>query len=129
MVQRLADGETLRLYYDGICIYSSGGSWLHPLFDLGDFLRSIHIDLTRTHLIDTITGKAAAFLVERLGIRSLHAGIMSELACVVLERAGIAYTADTIVPRIDCRTEELLLDVTDLGEACSMLGKRAGRAI
>ena len=60
MIDKLEDGETLRLYLDDELLFKSGGSWLHPLFDLEQHLRTVDVDRSRLTLIDTIVGKAAA---------------------------------------------------------------------
>lgn len=53
---------------------------------------------------DKVVGKAAAFLYVLLGIRELHAGILSEHAAKVLAEYGIAYQCDTLVEAIRNRT-------------------------
>ena len=128
MIERLSKGESLRLYYDSTCILSSGKSWLHPLLDLTREISSLSVDANRLFLIDTITGKAAAFLVVRLGIKRLYAGIMSDLASEVLDRAGAEYSSNIRVPRIDCQTEEILASVFDPEVAYELILGRAEQA-
>lgn len=49
---------------------------------------------------DKVVGKAAAFLYCLLGVKALHAGILSEPALAVLENAGIPVEYSTLVPAI-----------------------------
>ncbi len=128
MTTQLQPDETLHVYYDGIRIFADGGSWLYPLFDLEDFLNRMRVDRSRLFAVDTVTGRAAAFLIQRLGIPALHSGVMSTLAQVTLDLAGVRYVADKYVERIDCQTEELLAEVTDLRAAYVILAERAKRA-
>jgi hypothetical protein len=108
-------------------LYSSDGKWLYPLFDLEDYLKN-HPDLLRKATIwDKVIGKAAALLILRMGGNRVHGVVMSELAADTLENAGVAYSFDTLVPQIDCQTEDLLKDVVDPDEAYLMLCKRAKR--
>jgi hypothetical protein len=46
----------------------------------------------------------------------------------VFLQAGILHTYGTLVARIDCQTEELLLEINDLERAHSMLIVRASRS-
>ena len=128
VIDRFAHDETLRVYYDGLLLFQSGSSWLHPLFELEDYLSGVNIDRRRLYLIDTITGKAAAILVKRMGIRSIYSGIMSRLARDLCERSGISYVAVRVVDRIDCKTESILEHLDDVEEAYDILAQRAGRS-
>lgn len=108
-------------------LYSNEGKWLYPLFDLEDYLKD-HPDLLRGATIwDKVIGKAAALLILRMGGNRIHGVVMSELAADTLEKAGVAHSFDTLVPQIDCQTEELLKDVVDPDEAYLILCKRAKR--
>jgi hypothetical protein len=76
-------------------------------------------------LRDKIIGKAAALLIVRLGIRTVHAGILSEPGKAALEMHGIDFSYDTLVPRIACQTEELLASIDSPEEAWLILKERA----
>lgn len=128
MTATFEEGETLRLYYDGVLLFSDGGSWLHPLFDLEEWLKRVAVDPGRLFLVDTVTGKAAACLVSRMKIRAVYAGIMSRLAADLFDRLGIDYRAGRLVDRIACKTEALLETVDDAEAAYRMLLERAGRS-
>lgn len=118
---------TLRLYAGDEVIFASDRHWLHPLFDLEAFIAQSGQDPTRTRLVDRITGRAAAFLVARLGIPELHSLLLSRRAIPVLEHHGIHYRCDELVDQIACSTEELLADTQDLEAACSLLQERRYR--
>src|SRR3989442_16032862 len=95
---------TLTVLYEGSPIFTSHGKWLHPLFELEEYLAAHPIQPENLILQDKIIGKAAALMIHRLGFRTVKAGVLSSLAEVVLQRYGIAYTYDQLVERIHCQT-------------------------
>ncbi len=123
----MADEVTLRVRYDGRQVFSSVGKWLHPLFELEDFLNSGAYQPEGLLVEDKIVGKAAALLLVRMGIRQVKAGVLSELAKAVLERYDVRFSSTTIVERIDCQTEILLADVEEPDQAYQIVKARAGR--
>ena len=96
---------TLRLYSGDEVIFSSEKHWLHPLFDLEGFFRESGQDPARTRLVDRITGRAAAFLVVRLGIRDLRTLVLSRRAIPVLERHGVRYQCRGTIDKVLCATD------------------------
>jgi zinc transport system ATP-binding protein len=118
---------TLTVLHEGTPIFTSYGKWLHPLFELEDYLANRAIEPAQLLLQDKIIGKAAALLIYRLGFRTVHAGILSRLGEAVLQRHGIAYTYEQLVDRIHCQTEELLATVEEPEEAYRLVKIRAGR--
>jgi len=120
---------TLRLYEGPAVIFTSEKHWLHPLFDLEAFFQAGGHDPARTRLVDQITGRAAAFLVVRLGIRELETRVLSRRAVPVLEEHGIAFRCHERVDRILCATEELLADTQSPEEAWAILRERRARAL
>lgn len=77
-------------------------------------------DLQGYSAADKVVGKAAAFLYCLLGVKALHAGILSEPALAVLENAGIPVEYGTLVPAIRnragdgfCPMETAVWDLTD----------------
>jgi zinc transport system ATP-binding protein len=118
----------LRLYAGTKVIFSSEKHWLQPLFDLETFFAQGGQDPAQTRLVDRITGRAAAFLVARLGIRELHTLILSRRAIPILKQHGIAYSYSELVDRVTCATEDLLADVQDLEAAWSLLQVRRSRS-
>ena len=132
---RLAPGDlpeplTLRLYDGARAVFESDRHWLHPLFDLAPFLAGADPELpARARLVDRVTGRAAAFLLARLGIRELHTGLLSRRAVPVLERFGVRTTCAGQVDRILCATEDELAAIEDPELAWSLLQARRGRAL
>jgi hypothetical protein len=120
---------TLTLLRDRVPIFTSHGKWLHPLFELEDYLADHPISLEHLVLQDKIIGKAAALLIHRLGFHTVKAGILSKPGEAVLRRHVIIYTYEQLVDRIRCQTEELLVEVEDPEEAYDLLKVRAGRSI
>lgn len=73
---------------------------------------------------DKVVGKAAAFLMEKAGISAVYAAVLSEPAEAVLKNAGIAYTFDRLVPRIQnragdglCPMESAVMDIDNAESA------------
>ena len=118
---------TLRLYQDGEVVFSSEKHWLHPLFDLEAFFAQGGLDPAGTSLVDRVTGRAAAFLVVRLGIRDLRTLVLSRRAIPVLERYGVQYQCGEIIDRVQCATEDLLADIQDPEVAWTILQVRRAR--
>ncbi|MDR3673663.1 MAG: DUF1893 domain-containing protein [Holophaga sp.] len=119
---------TLGLYQDAELIFSSEKHWLHPLFDLEAFFAQGGRDPADTCLVDRITGRAAAFLVVRLGIRDLRTRVLSRLAIPVLERHGVRFACREEVDRVQCATEDLLAGIQDPEAAWRLLQERRARA-
>ena len=115
---------TLRVYYQDRQVFSSSGKWLHPLFELEDFLTTSSLPRQMLRVEDKIVGKAAALLMVRLEIPQVTAGLLSTLGQAVLERFGVDYETREIVDHIDCQTESLLADVEDPEKAYQMVKAR-----
>jgi hypothetical protein len=120
---------TLRLWAGTEAIFTSERRWLHPLFDLEAFFAGTWLEPARTRLEDKVTGRAAAFLMARLGLRELDTAVLSRLAVPVLERHGIRFRCGELVDRIGCATEELLAPVEDVEAACVLLRARRARSL
>ena len=118
---------TLRACHEEREVFSSTGKWLHPLFELEEFLDTSSYRPESLRLEDKIVGKAAALLLVRLGIRQVKAGVLSKLGRKVLEHFRVLYSAAQIVERIDCQTETLLAEVEDPEKAYRIVAARAGR--
>ena len=108
-------------------MFTSDSHWLHPLFELNDFLQEKQIPVKELFLRDKIAGKAAACMMAYLGITKCHIELMSKRAVPVFEVAGIVYSYDRMVEQIDCRTEYLIDDDMSVDDAWLFLRKRAGR--
>jgi Domain of unknown function (DUF1893) len=118
---------TLTVLHAGTPIFTSHGKWLHPLFELEDYLAAHAFQPDNLILQDKIIGKAAALLILRMGFHTVKAGVLSRLGEAVLQRHGIVYTYEQLVDRIHCQTEELLATVEDPEEAYQLVKVRAGR--
>ena len=119
---------SLELVQNGTVLFTSSLRWLHPLLELEGFLASSSVDVSRCLLRDKIVGRAAALLMVRLGIRAVHAGLLSRLGEAVFVDRGVRYSYDSLVDRIACRTEDLLKKVTDPEEAHRVIVARAAAA-
>lgn len=108
-------------------VFTSDEHWLHPLFELEDFLIHEKIPANELYLTDKIAGKAAACLIVRLGFRKCHIGLLSERAIPVFKAHHVDFTYDQLVDHIQCRTEDLISDKMSIDEAWLFLRKRAGR--
>ena len=116
---------TLQVIREGKTVFTSFGKWLYPLFELEGWFRDGDVDPAGVTVRDNIVGKAAAFLLVRMGIRHVEAGVLSRLGEHVLKSHRISYTCDELVERVMCRTEQMLQDVEDPHEAYALLKKRA----
>ena len=122
-----AHAPTLTVLQDGTPIFTSHGTWLHPLFELEDYLAEHAFQPENLILQDKIIGKAAALLILRMGFQTIKAGVLSRLGEAVLQRHRMAYSYEQLVDRIHCQTEELLATVEDPEEAYRLVKVRAGR--
>ena len=118
---------TLRLYYRDQQVFASQGKWLHPLFELEEFLENSSFPREMLRVEDKIVGKAAALLIVRLDIRQVTAGLLSTLGREVMENHNVRFHAREIVDHIECQTESLLAEIEDPGQAYEMVKVRAGR--
>ena len=121
----MAIEASLQFFLDDHVVFSSSGKWLHPLFQFERFLRGHRIDVGEGEIRDKVVGRGSAFLILRLGIRKVHAVLLSRLGKDVFDRAGIPCTWDTLVDEIQCRTEKLLREVTNPEEAHGILADLA----
>lgn len=96
----LAEGQfTCVLCRDGDTV-TDGRRGVKPLLELLESGK----DFSGYSAADKVVGKAAAFLYCLLGVKALHAGVISAPALQVLEKAGITARYDTLVPAIRNRT-------------------------
>jgi hypothetical protein len=116
---------SLEFLIDGKVLFTSTSRWLHPLFELEEFLKIREIDVAKGEIHDKVVGRGSAFLIVRLGVDKVHAGLLSRLGKDVLDHAGVTCTWDMLVEEIECRTESILREVTDPEEAWRILVERA----
>lgn len=111
-------------------LFESAGKWLHPLFELKEFLENNRqIDPGYLILRDRIIGRAAAFLIVQMGIKNVGAEIVSRRALSLFASKGLVPSAGTVVDKISCQTEDLLAGVEDFAEAWQLLSERRTRAL
>lgn len=120
---------SLEFLIGGQVLFASSGKWLHPLFELEQFLKVRGMEASQGEIRDKVIGRGSAFLIVRLGIRKARAGILSLLGKDVLDHAGVEYRWDTLVEEIACRTEGILRAVTDPEDAYRILAERRRKAL
>ena len=120
------DGYTLILY-DGNELISSKKRGIAPLLELYESGR----DFSSFSAIDRVVGRAAAFMYVLLGIKSIFAVCISELALDVLENAKISVEYDEKVPKISnrdgtgqCPMEDAVKNIIAPGEACKAIKEK-----
>lgn len=123
----MVNPPTIEVFEGETRIFASRGRWLHPLFDLEEVVRADERDPGRLEVRDKIVGRAAALLLVRLRIGRVRAGILSRPGRQLFVRHAVPFTFETLVDRIDCRTETLLLEEIDPERAYALLRERAGR--
>jgi len=119
--------KSLIITQDNREIFSSHSKWLYPLFELEDFLSENSFSPDHLILTDKIAGKAAAFLIVRLGFRRVHIHLISEGAVAVFEQFQVEFTYDEMVPKIQCKTEDIVSVNQSVDTVWQMLRRRAGR--
>lgn len=99
--------------------YTSTSRGIRPILD---FLETT--DLNGFSAADKVVGKGASFVYVLLGVRSLHAKVMSKGALEVLTKYGIYHTFDTLTDSIInraktgiCPMEEAVQNISDPNEA------------
>ena len=117
---------SLELKFESKIIFSSNGKWLHPLFDLEDFLNNNSYDPAKLILYDKIIGKASALMIIRLGIKKVKGGIVSKPAETAFRKWNVEYSTEKQVNFIDCKTEQILTDISDPEEVYNLIKVRAG---
>jgi zinc transport system ATP-binding protein len=116
--------HTLEAHANGEVIFHSEGRWLYPLFELEAFLGAGAYEAPQLVVHDKIVGRAAALLLVRLGVGGVRAGVLSALGQEMLEEHEVPHAYEKLVERIDCRTEELLREVTDPDAAYALIRAR-----
>jgi len=154
LVDKLPEGITMRLYMcpdgkaslPGKVLFSSSKKWLHPLFELEEFLAAhekgggkdcrtfeFHGGLCASSsdlfLRDRVIGRAAAFLIARIGIRRVETDILSRLALPLFKANSVSVETIDIVDAISCVTEDLLKDISNHEGIYTILSERRARAL
>jgi hypothetical protein len=116
--------HSFEVYQDKRLIFYSDEHWLYPLFSFEVFLEKSHLNSEELLIKDKIVGKAAALLFIYFNIKHVHAVMLSELGEAVLKRWNIDYTYKNLVERIDCQTENILLEENDPDKAYQIIKAR-----
>ncbi len=125
----LPPGVTLAAFAEDKLIFSAGGAWLHPLFELETFLLTYAGSLKDLSVHDTVAGKAAAALMVRMGVTRVHIDLVSDLAVALYEKHQIALTYGERIEKILCKTEELLASMEDEEAMYQLLSARRTAAL
>ena len=130
-IPELPPGITCRVFLRDKIIFESQSHWLRPLFELEKFL-STHPEYDnareRLFLADRIIGRAAALMIVRLGIKRCSAPRMSRRALPVFDGRNVEYAYGTLLPRLECMTEDILSRERDPEKAWAILEERARKA-
>lgn len=105
--------HTCELYRNEELLFYSDAHWLHPLMELDDFLKDSDLKPEELVLKDKIIGRAAALLIARMRIGQVEALTLSTPGAETLKHFGIPFTAQKHIERVQCATEEILLNETD----------------
>ncbi|MGM0508657.1 MAG: DUF1893 domain-containing protein [Fusobacteriota bacterium] len=120
--------ESLNVFYKGELIYISEKKWLHPLIDLENYLKeNDNIKRENLYIKDKIIGRAAAFLLVKLGVKKVDTEVISELGKDIFEKFNIEYTYDELIDKINCKTENLLKDINKVDKAYEVIMGRVER--
>lgn len=119
--------KSLIITQNNLEIFSSQSKWLYPLFEFEDFIKAKQLETHDLFLTDKIAGKAAAYLIVRLGFKSVHIQLISDGAIDVFNRFGVKVTYDELVPKIQCKTEDIVKGDEPVDVVWQMLRRRAGR--
>lgn len=123
--QPLPPGVSLAVYQGTVLVFTSGSKWLHPLFELEQFLKESQFDPGTLSLHDTAAGLAAAALMARIGIPKVHINLISELALQSYSQHRIDVSWERKVDRLACKTEDILAPDMSLDDIYGTLRRRA----
>ncbi len=123
----LPEGVSLQLHRFDEVIFTSSGKWLHPLFELEDYLKDNDLDTSDLIIHDHISGKAGAILIARLGFRKCFIDIVSIPALEIFKCFNIKCDYKSCVDKIGCATEDIVFYETDIEKVYRMLLQLAGR--
>ena len=123
----LAEGSYTCVLCRGDVVHTATARGVKPLVDWLDS----GLALRGFSAADKVVGRATAFLYVLLGVKAVHALVMSTPAREVLEEHGICALCDREVPGIinrrgdgPCPFEEAVLDITDPGEALCAIRRK-----
>jgi hypothetical protein len=115
------------------CVLANGDSVItsqaHGVAPMVDFIAQ-GIDVSGYAVADKVVGKAAALLFTYCGIAQVYTPVASAPALAVLNKAGIPFQADTVIPNIlradrtdICPMERRVADTADPAVAFARLSE------
>jgi hypothetical protein len=117
---------TLKVFHKEKRIMCSQGKWLYPLFELETILKKNKIISEDIYVHDKIVGRAAALMLMYLGVKHIHAEILSKPGLEILEIYDIDYDYESLVEKITCKTEEMLQHENNPQKAYEVIKSLAG---
>jgi len=114
----------LEVYAGDQPVFRCDGKWLFPLFEFENFMNNHGLAPAELTVHDKIVGKAAALLLVRLKVARVVAAVLSRPAQAALEHFCVPYRYTTLVERITCETEQLLLNEWDPETAYDLVKNR-----
>jgi hypothetical protein len=93
----VASEDTLRIYRDETLVFASKKDQLLPLME---YIANYEIGSRPVAIFDKIMGNAAALLAVKVNCREVYSPLGSEFAVKTLEKHGIRYQLNKIVPYI-----------------------------
>lgn len=111
-------------YDNSHLIFVSSGHWLYPILEFEAFLKETSRCAETLEIGDKIIGRAAALLLVRLGVKRIHAGLLSERGKEILDVNAVTYSYDKLVAKIGCQTEDILKEEYDMERAYSLILER-----
>ena len=90
--------DTLRIYEEATLLFSSKRERLLALLEYIDGFAAHHEGVV---ILDKVVGNAAAFLAIKAGCREIHSPLGSQNAIETLQKYGIKYYFDRVVPYIE----------------------------
>lgn len=132
-LDELPENTSLQVFNNDDLIFESSGKWLHPLFELEDFLKTYNGPKDNLCSHDSAIGKAAAVLTIRAGVKKINAELMSQNAVNYINEYNRAAGAEdkieicwkNLIPKLMCATENQLENLHDSDEMYFLLRQRA----
>lgn len=126
----LPENISLQIFENDQVIFQSKGKWLYPLFEFENFLQKQNKHPQNLSSHDTVIGKGAAALAIKFGITKINANLISQNALNLINNYNsqnnniIQVTYSSLVPKIQCATEDLLENIFDIQQIYLFLKDR-----
>ncbi len=113
-LQPLIEGTTLNIYNNDELVFKSSSSWLYPLFEFDNFLKTVDTKFTNLYAHDTVGGKAAAAIMIKLNIKKVNFNLISLRAKDILEKNNVETHYSQTIDKLLCKTEDLFENEFDI---------------